>query len=590
MSEKLRLLSLFSGCGAWEKALERLKIPFELVGYCEYDKYASKAYSAIHDTSESLNLGDITMVNEKELPECDMITYSSPCTSISVAGKQEGIILMCNDCNSEFRPETYAAICPKCNGSSIKSKTASGLLFDALRIIKQKKPKYALAENVKNLVGKKFKKDFDSLIEYLDMLGYNSYWKVLNAKDFNVAQSRERVFVVSVRKDIDDGSFNFPEPLEDNGVRLKDYLEDEVDEKYYINQEKADKLIQELTNKGKLETPDYSKTIRTSGRSSLDRHSWDVYPVALTEERTEEAKAQRKEYREKYGKDFSSRRGKELKPRPDEISNCITSTPTKEHYVLVPKSCSLRTRTYCGQPQQLEVRNDEFSNTITSVCKDSLLLTTDEKNKSSIMQIGMLDMRGNDQVRRVYDPKGLSPTLNTMQGGNREPKVIVCEERTDEGLRLFDGDYCGTIRTINAGGDKRVIEEHLVSDSPELKFIGAIGDKKRIADGKDLSRNYPSGNRVYDESGIACTQTAIGGGIGGHTGLYRIHYRIRKLSALECFRLMDFDDEDFHKAQKALNDAFYKGKDRSSSQLYKIAGNSVVVGVLEEIFRNLLVK
>ena len=100
-------------------------------------------------------------------------------------------------------------------------------------------------ENVKNLVSKKFMPDFNNLLDILHDLGYNSYWQVLNAKDCGVPQNRERVFVISIRKDIDNGTFTFPQPF-DNGLRLKDMLEDNVDEKYYIENDNALKLIKSL--------------------------------------------------------------------------------------------------------------------------------------------------------------------------------------------------------------------------------------------------------------------------------------------------------------------------------------------------------
>ena len=163
--EKLKVLSLFSGIGAFEKALEREKIPHEVVAYCEIDKYASKSYSTIHNIPESLNLGDISKVDTSDIPECDLVTYGFPCQDISVAGLQKGIKA---------------------------GETRSGLLYEALRIIKAKKPKYAIAENVKNLVGKRFKGDFEQLLALLDDMGYNSYWQVLNAKDYGIPQNRER--------------------------------------------------------------------------------------------------------------------------------------------------------------------------------------------------------------------------------------------------------------------------------------------------------------------------------------------------------------------------------------------------------------
>jgi DNA (cytosine-5)-methyltransferase 1 len=207
----MKLLSLFSGIGAFEKALDKLGIPYELVAFCEIDKYAAKSYQAIHGVPESMNLGDITKVDEKQLPkDIDLITYGFPCQDISVCGRQKGLF------------------------NEDGSQTRSGLFFEALRIIEETQPRVAIAENVKNLTGKKFAEQFKLVLESLEQAGYNNYWKVLNAKDFGVPQNRERVFIVSIRKDIDNGTFRFPEgfPLE---LRLKDVLEDEVDERFYLS-------------------------------------------------------------------------------------------------------------------------------------------------------------------------------------------------------------------------------------------------------------------------------------------------------------------------------------------------------------------
>lgn len=131
----LKYLSLFSGIGAFEKALKRLNIPFELVGYCEIDKYASKAYSLLHNVPETMNFGDITQLDERTLPtDIDLITYGFPCQDISLAGHQKGFL---NDDGTQTR---------------------SGLFFDALRIIRYVQPQIAIAENVKNLISLKFSK------------------------------------------------------------------------------------------------------------------------------------------------------------------------------------------------------------------------------------------------------------------------------------------------------------------------------------------------------------------------------------------------------------------------------------------------
>lgn len=207
----MKVLSLFSGIGAFEKALDNLNVPYELAGYCEIDKYASKSYSAIHGVPESMNLGDITKVDAKQLPkDIDLITYGFPCQDISLAGKQKGLF------------------------NADGTQTRSGLFFEALRIIEETQPCVAIAENVKNLTSKKFALQFKIVLDSLEQAGYNSYWKVLNLKDFGLPQNRERVFIVSIRKDIDNGQFKFPNgfPLE---LRLKDLLEEQVDEKYYLS-------------------------------------------------------------------------------------------------------------------------------------------------------------------------------------------------------------------------------------------------------------------------------------------------------------------------------------------------------------------
>ena len=122
----------------------------------------------------------------------------------------------------------------------IRGVTRSGLLYECERIIKYCKPKYLLLENVKNLVGKKNKPQFDEWLKFLEDLGYTNYWKVLNAKDYGVPQNRERVFVVSISGEHE--PYNFPPPIKLD-KSIKDILEDEVEEKYYFKTDRAEKLI-----------------------------------------------------------------------------------------------------------------------------------------------------------------------------------------------------------------------------------------------------------------------------------------------------------------------------------------------------------
>ena len=120
-------------------------------------------------------------------------------------------------------------------GGDKDSGTRSSLMYETLRIVDKLKPKYVVWENVKNLLGKKHIHNFENYIREMSELGYNSYYKVLNSKDYGVPQSRDRVFTISIRKDIDKGNFKFPEKQELK-TKLKDLLEDSVDEKYYLTE------------------------------------------------------------------------------------------------------------------------------------------------------------------------------------------------------------------------------------------------------------------------------------------------------------------------------------------------------------------
>ena len=208
----IKVFEAFSGIGTQRMALRNLGIEHEVVAISEIDKYALKSYKAIH--GDCLNFGDISEINPSEIPDHDLFTYSFPCQDISVAGKQKGL--------------------------DMDSGTRSGLLWECQKVIAAKKPKYLLMENVKNLVGKKHKPNFDKWLEWLEGQGYTNYWQVLNAKDYGVPQNRERVFCVSIL-----GQHNpyiFPEK-QDLTIRLKDVLEEEVDEKYYLNNEKTRNLL-----------------------------------------------------------------------------------------------------------------------------------------------------------------------------------------------------------------------------------------------------------------------------------------------------------------------------------------------------------
>ena len=202
----MKVIELFAGIGACSTALKRIGLDIEIVDAVEIDKYAMASFNAIHGTN--FEVQDIKEWN-KDIKDIDIITHGSPCQDFSIAGKQAG--------------------------GNLQSGTRSSLMYETIRIVGQVRPKYVLWENVKNLLSKKHKHNFDAYIETMNILGYNSYYQVLNAKDYGIPQNRERVYTVSIRKDVDKGNFKFPEK-EELKLRLKDMLEDKVDEKYYLSE------------------------------------------------------------------------------------------------------------------------------------------------------------------------------------------------------------------------------------------------------------------------------------------------------------------------------------------------------------------
>lgn len=256
----LRVFEAFSGYGSQRMALQRLGIPFEIVGTSDVDEDVILSYAAIHTSfleirekvdallpsneemvaylekinvpldyktfknkaralkkndlkdlyianKLSRNYGDIQKIDPAQLPDFDLFTYSFPCQDISVAGYQ--------------------------NGLNINSGTRSSLLWECCKIIEKKRPRFLLMENVKNLVGKNHKHNFDAFLQYLESLGYHNNWKVLNARDYGIPQNRERVFCVSSLDGDFYMTFHFPDAI-GREKSLYDYLETEVDESLYL--------------------------------------------------------------------------------------------------------------------------------------------------------------------------------------------------------------------------------------------------------------------------------------------------------------------------------------------------------------------
>ena len=648
MTDKISMIELFSGVGAQERALRQLGLPYEVVNTCDCDANAVLSYAAMRWDLEkemerfdfpsqdkmieelqaknlgydfqkgkhgitkrtpltklkqyyiadklSSNLGDISKV--EKLPYADVVTYSFCCQDLSVAGKGEGMKLNCDECGRswlvDFEHPENNSICPNCGNTNIAS-TRSGLLGQVQRLLGIAKgnntlPKYLLLENVKNLVGKKFKPQFDAWVKWLDSIGYNTYYKVLNAKNYGIPQNRERVFAISIRKDIDINGFTFPEPIPLT-TRLKDILEHDVPEKYYLPDDRIEKILNSsfMQEKKRIQTTDVCDTL-------LARDWKDPKCVPVEEPQVKQignvcpTKTRKNPNQGRvYDKDgiapsLTTMEGGNREPMVIEQEPFIVASRGRN-----PENPSDRT---VGAPteQRLEPNFSGTTNCLTSVQKDNyvcepqvLRAERTEYGKAIRKQYeaGEIDEKIGNMREMKPRTDGVSNTITTLLKDNYVAEPVVCEERKDEGLRFFKDDCVGTLRTIDACGDKRVLE-------PELDFVGGIGDKDWAKDGKQLSRNYPQGSRVYSSDGIASALTAQGvGGSGGFSGLYavkeeqpKIRWRIRKLTPKETTRLMNFTDKDYEAMAKYV----------SNSAIYKANGNSIVVACLIAIFSSLFLE
>ena len=362
----------FSGVGAFDQALIRLGIDYKKVFACDWDKYARQTYIHNYGGPDYFPMD----VYDREIPTdpLDIYMTSPPCQAFSLAGKRQG------------------------------EDDKRGILFyNSHEFIQKNNPRFFIFENVKGLLSDDSGKTFRRWVEYLggksingnpvlfsrpEIVPYHIYWKVLNAKNYGIPQNRERVFIVGIRDDVDN-DFTWPKEMFLE-KRLKDVLEDDVDEKYYLSEKMLDGFIK------------HTETQKNKG------NGFKFNPKSKNE----------------IGNTVTARC---FKMGVDD--NYIDETPEYKIGAIRGRNPDNPTSRIIGQPtqQMLEINQNGISNALTTVQKDN----------------------------------------------------VVVELRNDEGVRYFKDDCCGTIRTIDAGGDK-----HVLQPDP----------------------------------------------------------RIRKLTPRECFRLMDFDD------------------------------------------------
>lgn len=465
----ITIFEAFAGIGSQIMSLKNLGIPTKSAGVSEVNEAAILSYAAIHadssifipDTTadcmqaymEKLNIplndkgkriilkgkrlerlykaskaihnfGDISKINPVELDDLTLFTYSFPCQSISFAGLQHGL--------------------------AKDSNTRSSLLWECERIIEAKKPDYLLMENVKALVSKTFKPDFDKWCALLEELGYTNYWQVLNARNFGVPQNRERVFMVSIRNDLKQ-SYTFPK-AQTLTTFVQDVLEPIVDESFYLKKDIVDKLC--LSDK-KLEAK--LKEYAMRDHMEVDSNQTAAKIAAM---------------RGRYKANPQSRQ---------------SGLPTAQH---------------------LEISQTNWSNTITTIQKDNLVVYADQ-------QVLGID----------YHPIQSKRSYRHFVNSHVSPCIIAHESKVPKTVAIYQRP-----RGFNKGA---ILE----------KVAPTIS-----------SHSWQQNNFLLSD-----------------------FLRIRKLTPKECWRLMGFDDVAFEKASQVT----------SNTQLYKQAGNSIVVPVLEAIFKEL---
>ena len=469
---KLKVLELFGGIGACSKALERLGIDYEIADYVEIDKYAVKSFNSMHNTN--FEPQDITTW-DKDI-EVDLIMHGSPCQDFSLAGKQAG--------------------------GDEGSGTRSSLMYETIRIVEKLKPKYVIWENVKNLLSKKHRHNFDAYLETMEELGYKNYYQVLNAKDYGIPQNRERVFTISIRKDI----------------QISDEIKPSVRKNFEREKKEISKTNKEIyqcecesgwqDNKVGIKV---SPTIRANNNNTF-----------ILEDNIDFKFPPKQELKLKL-KDMLEDNVDEKYYLSDKMISCFMSNGTGK---------------YPRRERFLQNINKERDVANTIITTEGNKPTCNFLKIKNATKQGYLEATEGDSVNLAY------PDSKTRRGrvGEQVSQTLQCNDSM--GVVTKYKEY-NNFYTIPRGSDGKLINGSYNRVWKEEKQVGTINLTKIQEIGKKDENN---------------------------------NLRIRKLTPKECWRLMGFDDEDFEKASKV----------NSNSQLYKQAGNSIVVNVLEAILKNLL--
>ena len=574
MNGKLRLVELFSGIGAQATALENLGIPFESV-CCEIDPSAYKAYCAIH--GDAPNLGDITKV--EHLPEqVDLLTYSFPCQDLSIAGLQKGMT----------------------EGSGSRS----SLLWEVGRLLEDAKerndlPRYLVMENVDAILNTKNYANFQKWITKLTEMGYTSSYKVLNATDYGVPQSRRRCFMVSA---LDEGRFRFPEgsPLE---KRLRDVLETDVPEEYYLSEERIAKYERTKSNQAAMGRGFGWKPTTLDGIMStiMTNLNKDCTNTVIEPDIIRAGDLHQDGLIDQHNRVYSA----------EGISPMVCPPHGNGD---APK---IETVGDLHQDGWHRLANEVYGTDGIAPCVHAQANNLKTKiEEPELIRAGTLDL-AYDQDSRVYSTDGISPTLRV---GGPPPSV------EEEAGIIIAGEIPGS----NFNGARRVLSVDGVSPTITCEHVGINHPKIEVVGDLNIDGKIESSNRVYDTDGISPTIPAACGEGGGitpkievvplendddvaamHTpgraekrqngprfkndgtsftlttqdidGIAKVEQgklRIRYLTPRECWRLQGFDDARIDKAFEVIT---------AKTVRYRLAGNSIAVPCLEAIFRGIFI-
>lgn len=566
ITKPVRLIELFAGIGSQHQALKNLGVKIDRSTIVEWQVNSIQAYNDIHirkydnhtqgldkqelakrlneygvsiDYNEPVKFESLMRKSEDWLRNVynNIINTNNKVNIMSVKGSDLNIV----NTNKYDYVLTYSFPCQDLSKAGLRKgmtdkTTRSGLLWEVERILSECKelPQILLMENVPDVIGSRFISDFQRWEERLRELGYSNHTEILNSKDFGIPQNRERAFMVSI---LGSSLYNFPQkqPLK---LRLKDMLEEKVDEKYYL----SDVFLDRLEN---IKSKD--------------------------------------------------------KRLPEMLDKIDRNTDE-------PQSLDLYNRTVSDISQTLTMPNHNAQ----AIAVKEPKITLEQINNDYGMLNGGKWNNFNDSIRRVYNENYVSPTITTMGGGQREPKVLVNEPKLDvvanvskngrENGNIYNSDGLSPTLCARDYKDPKKITAIAIPEDTKQGFALAVdGDgiyinrpeQKRVVVQKQMIQTIKANSNdigvvVYDDynSTIRKDQDTIGTlttNIGNNAlrhgyKLIENQLRIRKLTPKECYRLMGFSDEAF-----ALSQA-----NQSNSSLYHQAGDSIVVNVLMELFRSLL--